>query len=97
MEVKLNNFFGNKTLDKVLKEFNNYRYPECEAKLLHFSQDKIIVEFSGTKASFACCFDENFVDFKYYLEDFLKEKFEISKVERTDIDKFLVEYSLSYQ
>lgn len=91
----MNDFF--RALDKVLKEFNDFRYPECEAKLVYFDQDKIIIEFSGTKAHFACCFDENFVDFKYYLADILEKKFEISKVERTDIDKFLVEYSLIYQ
>ncbi len=81
-------------LNKVIYEFNLYGYPECEAKLLFVNDNKIAVDFSGTKAHFACCFDENFVDFKYYLNDFLKYKFEISKVEQVDINRFLVEYTL---
>lgn len=79
-------------LKEAIVKFNEIRYPESEAKIISIKDDVVYVEFSGTKASFACCFDENFVDLKYYFLDYSNINFEITKVQRISNDRFIVEY-----
>ena len=79
-------------LRKVTREFNKYRYPEARARVLLNKNDYLVVEFTGTKASFACCFDENFIDYKYYLKDIAHKDFNIIKILRKAEDRFLVLY-----
>ncbi|MCM8798678.1 MAG: hypothetical protein NC821_04360 [Candidatus Omnitrophica bacterium] len=81
-------------LRKVTRKFNQYRYPECKAKVVSHKERRLKVEFSGTKASFACCFDENFVDYKYYLKDLANLDFEIERIERKTPETFIVNYYL---
>jgi hypothetical protein len=81
-----------KLLRKVTKEFNKYRYPEAKAKILVNRDDILVVEFTGTKASFACCFDENFIDYQYYLKDIAGKDFKIVNILRKTEDKFWVFY-----
>jgi len=81
-----------KLLRKVTREFNKYRYPEARAKILVNKEGYLVVEFTGTKASFACCFDENFIDYKYYLKDIADKDFKIVNILRKTEDKFWVVY-----
>lgn len=52
----------------IIDEFNRYRSPECRARTLYKSDDKIIIEFSGTSIR-SCCFDEHFEDFRLLIGD----------------------------
>ncbi|MEO0091640.1 MAG: hypothetical protein ABIK61_02890 [candidate division WOR-3 bacterium] len=79
-------------LRKVSTEFNRYRFPECKAKTLLNKRDILKVKFSGTKANFACCFDENFQDFKYYLNDIANCSFIITNIVKTKNNNFVVTY-----
>lgn len=82
-------------LRKVTKEFNYYRSPECRAQTLFNEEDVIKIKFSGTKAGFACCFDENFQDFRYYLKDIAKVEATIEKIKRTKNNNFIISYRIS--
>ena len=84
-----------KKLRKVVREFNKYRNPECKARTVRNKDDELVVEFSGSVASYACCFDENFIDFKFYIEDIADEKMEIKEIKRVRSDKFVVKYAKS--
>ena len=84
-----------KKLRKVVREFNKYRNPECKARTVRNKDDELVVEFSGSVASYACCFDENFIDFKFYIEDIADEKMEIKEIKRVKSDKFVVKYAKS--
>jgi len=83
---------GSKLLRKVTQEFNKYRYPQAKVKILVNRDDILVVEFTGTKASFACCFDENFIDYKYYLKDIAGKDFKIVNILRKAEDKFWMVY-----
>ncbi|KPJ51057.1 hypothetical protein AMJ40_01165 [candidate division TA06 bacterium DG_26] len=80
------------TLRRVTREFNRYRAPECRARTVRNGEDRLVVEFSGTAAHFACCFDEHFVDYGYYLKDVAESDFEIEKIERMKNGWFAVTY-----
>ena len=84
-----------KKLRKVVREFNKYRNPECKARTVRNKDYELVVEFSGSVASYACCFDENFIDFKFYIEDIADEKMEIKEIKRVKSDKFVVKYAKS--
>ncbi len=88
---------GKGELKKVEKEFNFYRDPECHAEIIDAGEDEIKVEFSGTVASYACCFDENFIDFQFYVLDFVGEEIEVKEIKREKSDKFIVTYSRKRQ
>ncbi|MCX8095531.1 MAG: hypothetical protein N3D74_05040 [Caldisericia bacterium] len=79
-------------LRKLIKKFNSMRYPECKAKTIKNSKDELIIEFSGTVASYSCCFDEHFNDLKYFFEDNGNIKLYIDNVKRKDNEKFIVKY-----
>ncbi len=82
-------------LRKVTKEFNYYRSPECRAQILFKREDIIKIKFSGTKAGYACCFDENFQDFRYYLRDIAKVEATIEKIKRTKNNNFIISYKIN--
>ncbi|MCM8819955.1 MAG: hypothetical protein NC925_04075 [Candidatus Omnitrophica bacterium] len=81
-----------KVLKIVTRKFNFYRAPECKAKVISQNNGIVKVEFSGTKASFACCFDENFIDYQYYLKDYGGKDFSIRKIERKNPERFIIFY-----
>lgn len=83
-----------KQLRRITLEFNKYRAPECKARVLLNKDNTLTVEFTGTKASHACCFDENFIDYQYYLKDLAKKSFEINKIKRKAPERFMVIYKL---
>lgn len=76
-------------IEILTSQFNRYRFPECEAKIVKIDEDSIKIEFTGTTASFSCCFDEHFEDYREMLEE-RGIKTEIENVERRGIEKFLV-------
>jgi hypothetical protein len=80
-------------IKKATKEFNDLRYPECWAIIKEIGKDYLIVEFLGTKINFACCFDENFYDYQYYLKDFANWESLIKEIKK-ESNKFIVEYQL---
>jgi peroxiredoxin (alkyl hydroperoxide reductase subunit C) len=80
-------------IKKATKEFNDLRYPECWAIIKEIGKDYLIVEFLGTKINFACCFDENFYDYQYYLKDFANWESLIKEIKK-ESNKFIVKYQL---
>ncbi len=80
------------TLRKVTAIFNRYRAPECRARVVQNKPPFLVVEFSGTRAALSCCFDEHFVDYRYYLKDFSGIEFQIDQVDMTKRGRFVVTY-----
>lgn len=78
-------------LEKIKEEFNSLRQPECYAEIKEIGENYLVVEFSGTKINSACCFDENFIDYQYYLKDFGNLEFLIDEIKREG-NKFIVKY-----
>ncbi len=83
-----------KTLKSITRKFNLYRAPECRARTVKNSQNELIVKFEGTGADFYCCYDENFIDYLYYLKDNTGENFRISDVKEANVGVFIVKYEL---
>jgi hypothetical protein len=83
---------SSKLLRQISRNFNRYRYPECRVRVVENMGENLKVEFSGTIASFSCCFDENFVDYIYLLEDLSGQKFKIKEIKREFPDRFVVTY-----
>ncbi len=81
-----------KKLRKVTREFNRYRAPECRVKTVKNTEKELVVRFEGTGASFYCCYDENFIDYLYYLKDHAGKSFKIQEVKETKPGVFLVVY-----
>ncbi len=79
-------------LRKATREFNRYRAPECRVKTVKNSDDELVVKFEGTGANFYCCYDENFVDFLYYLKDHSGRAYRIQDVKETRPGVFVVVY-----
>ncbi len=80
-------------LRKTTREFNRYRAPECRVKTVKNTENELIVRFEGTGANFFCCYDENFVDFLYYLKDHGGKSFKIHDVREKKPGVFLVVYT----
>ncbi len=85
---------NSRILRKIIKKFNELRNPECKAKTLKNKDDEIVIEFTGSVASYSCCFDEHFEDLRYLIEDKSSLKFFIEEVNRKDEDKFIVKYKI---
>jgi len=81
-----------KKIKKVTREFNKYRAPESKARVVLNKDSTLKVEFTGTKASYVCCFDENFIDYSYYLKDLANKDFQIMQIKRKAPERFLVTY-----
>lgn len=79
-----------KILRRIIRKFNKIRNPECKAKTIKNSDEELVVEFSGTVASYSCCFDEHFNDLSYMFEDNNIKLF-IDEIKRND-EKFIVKY-----
>ncbi|MGC8977634.1 MAG: hypothetical protein ACP5OB_08485 [Candidatus Ratteibacteria bacterium] len=74
----------------VTRRFNRKKAPECVARVIEKDKNYIIVEFTGTKSYFACCFDENFVDYAYLCQDMGVGKYKIKKILRPTPFRFIV-------
>ena len=81
-----------KKLRKASREFNRYRAPECKVKTIKNTKDRLVVKFEGTGASFYCCYDENFIDYLYYLKDHTGESMKIKDVRQPTPNSFIVIY-----
>ncbi len=80
------------TLKSITRKFNHYRAPECRVRTVKNSENELIVKFEGTGANFYCCYDENFIDYLYYLKDYSGKNFRISCVEEVNPGIFIVKY-----
>ena len=69
---------------EVIREYNRYRVPEVEARLLEFNGRDIVVEFKGSFC-YTCGFYDYFDDFALELED------RGVKVERVSVEERLSE------
>lgn len=63
-----------------IREFNEYRVPEVEARLLGSDGESFTVEFKGSFCE-TCGFYDYFDDFRIVLEDELSLRTKIAKVE----------------
>lgn len=81
-------------LGNLIKKFNNVRKPECFAKTIKNDEKFLLIEFSGSTASFSCCFDEYFNDFTYLFKDEIGLNLEIKDIKRRNLNKFLVKYKI---
>ncbi len=79
-------------LRKITRRFNRYRSPECRAEVVRNEDREVEVKFTGSTASFACCFDENFVDYCYLIRDLAGEDFVIKEIKRRGPEEFRVVY-----
>lgn len=77
---------------KAIEEYNKYRSPEANAKLLSINDAVFEVEFTGTFC-YTCGVYEYFEDLKYQLKEFGvdSEIVEISELNEGAIVKFRLE------
>lgn len=66
-------------IHRGIEQYNRYRYPEAEAKLVKIENDMIVVEFRGP-FRFTCGVIDWIEDLRYELED-LGVKVKLVKVE----------------
>ncbi|MGB9823759.1 MAG: hypothetical protein ACPLN0_03285 [Candidatus Hydrothermia bacterium] len=83
-----------KTLQKATRQFNKFRFPEVKANVLKNQNGFLKVKFTGAVAPFACCFDENFIDYTYYIKDLSPFDLEIKTIKRKKINVFIVTYKI---
>lgn len=69
-------------IEEAIVEYNKYRSPEVEAKLLLISDGEIKIEFGGSFC-YTCGFYDYFEDYKTILEE-MGLKTIISDIEETD-------------
>lgn len=69
-------------IGKAIEEFNKYRSPEANARLISRDVKSFIVEFTGPFCT-TCGFYDYFDDLRIILED-SKLKSEIKEIEETD-------------
>ncbi len=81
-------------LRKLIKKFNELRNPECKAKTIKNKEDELVFEFTGSIASFSCCFDEHFEDLRYFFEDNGGIKLILYDIKRKNEEKFIVKYKI---
>ncbi|MEM3588065.1 MAG: hypothetical protein QXO71_12195 [Candidatus Jordarchaeaceae archaeon] len=58
-----------KIISEAIKEYNRYRSPEVEAKLISIDESTLKLEFKGPYCR-TCGFYDYFEDFVYVLKDF---------------------------
>lgn len=80
-------------LRKLIRKFNSFRSPECKAKTIKNSENELVIEFSGSVASYSCCFDEHFDDLRFLFED-NNIKLNIEEVKKMNNEKFIVKYKI---
>lgn len=78
-----------RTLQNISRMFNRYRVPECRVRA-RLSNNTVVAEFTGTAASFSCCFDEHFEDYR----QMLGESATLVRMERKGKERFLLIYRL---
>ncbi|MEM1574865.1 MAG: hypothetical protein QXF09_01770 [Nitrososphaerota archaeon] len=67
MKIKKNIFIKEK-IEKIIEEYNKYRVPEAEARLISFDKKYLKVEFKGNFC-YSCGFYDYFDDLKILLEE----------------------------
>ncbi|MEM2986785.1 MAG: hypothetical protein QXV60_01630 [Nitrososphaerota archaeon] len=62
------NIFTKEEIERVIEEYNKYRVPEAEARLISFDKEYLKVEFKGSFC-YSCGFYDYFDDLKILLEE----------------------------
>lgn len=81
-------------LSNIVKKFNKTRKPECIVKTIENNDKFLKVKFTGTTASYSCCFDEHFNDFRFLLNDESNIEIRIEDIKRRNLYDFLVIYKI---
>lgn len=84
-------------LRKVTRSFNRFRFPEVKAKVMENREGLLKVKFTGVSAPFSCCFDENFIDYAYYVKDETSCELELISIKRKRLNEFIVIYKVKKQ
>jgi hypothetical protein len=77
-----------------LMEYNRFRSPEVTAKLIHFKDRKLILEFEGPFCN-TCGFHDYFEDFIYEMKRLRNVKLNIEQIRENGFQKIVVTYSTS--
>ncbi|MBS7624283.1 hypothetical protein KEJ29_01730 [Candidatus Bathyarchaeota archaeon] len=80
-----------KIVEDAIVEYNRYRSPEVEARLMSISENKIEIEFGGS-ICYTCGFYDYFEDYRIILEE-MGLKTVISSIEEVD-EKAIVAFSI---
>lgn len=78
-------------IEDAIFEYNRYRSPEAEARLLSISGNEVKIEFSGS-ICYTCGFYDYFEDYRVILEE-MGLKTVISEIEEVD-EKAIVKFSI---
>ncbi|MEM0048934.1 MAG: hypothetical protein QW424_02090 [Candidatus Bathyarchaeia archaeon] len=78
-------------IEDAIFEYNRYRSPEAEARLLSISGNEVKIEFSGS-ICYTCGFYDYFEDYRVILEE-MGLKTVISEIEEVD-EKAMVKFSI---
>ncbi|MFO7837395.1 MAG: hypothetical protein R6V83_12185 [Candidatus Thorarchaeota archaeon] len=80
-------------VDEAIKEYNKYRVPEVEAKLVSFQDESLIIRFSGSFCK-TCGYYDYFDDFRFLLEHEYGLTAEIQQIQETS-EGGVVEFAVS--
>jgi len=69
-----------KLIQSAIKEFNEHRVPEVEARLIKYHDSSFIVKFTGTFCQ-SCGFYDYFEDFRLLLENDFGVRTSIQQIE----------------
>ncbi|MBS7605621.1 MAG: hypothetical protein QXR84_02865 [Candidatus Bathyarchaeia archaeon] len=78
-------------IEDAIFEYNRYRSPEAEARLLSISGNEVKIEFSGS-ICYTCGFYDYFEDYRVILEE-MGLKTVISEIKEVD-EKAIVKFSI---
>ncbi len=81
-----------KVLNRAVREYNKYRSPEANARIVSASKESFKIEFTGPYCR-TCGFYDYFEDLIYVLKDFGVES-RIDEVEETDFGA-IVSFSIT--
>ena len=79
-------------INEILVEYNKFRSSEVTAKLLHFKDRKLILEFEGYFCN-TCGFYDYFEDFIYEMKRLRNVELHIEQIRENGFQKFVVTYS----
>ncbi|MGV9103077.1 MAG: hypothetical protein ACOC38_11105 [Promethearchaeia archaeon] len=78
---------------EAIEEYNKYRVPEVEAKMISFYDESLVIEFSGSFCT-TCGFYDYFEDFRFLLEHEYGLNAKIQHIEETS-EGGVVEFTVS--
>ena len=76
-------------IEESLKEFNKYREPEIEGRLIALDRASFTIEFEGSFCR-TCGFYDYFEDYQIVLEEMLNMKTRIIQIDETGVGAVVV-------